>query len=164
MSPPLFLRSCALQDSSAPTMGFILRDPGHLHHQQHCRPQVGPGSALFRSSSNPEHAIAMFLTGVLANFLFGSAPPPYHSRNLNKQMPPLLEAANLHLWVKSARPNSREQFLSLHQLLELLPVAAAAPLRTHFPRCKPPCHPPGYSQLRSCCQKQLEWVTQIHGL
>lgn len=126
--------------------------------QQHRKQRRGPASAQFRPSSSPEHPVTMLLAGVLANFLTGPA-----SRNLNKQIPPLLEAANLQLWVKTARPNSREQFLSLHQLLKLLPVAAAAPLETHFPRCKPPCHP-GHSQLRSCRQKQLEWVTQIHEL
>lgn len=102
------------------------------------------------------------LKGVVVEFLTAGSPTRASaSRNLSKQIPPLLEAANLHLWVKFASAYSREQFLSLHRLLELWLVAAVAPLGTHFPRCNPPCHPPGDHQLQSYSQKQLELVTQI---
>lgn len=103
------------------------------------------------------------LEGAVGDFLTTSRlPHSAASRNLGKQIPLLLEAANLSLWVKSASAYSREQFLSLHRLLKLWPVAAVVPLGTHFPRCNPPCHPPGDHQLQSYSQKQLERVTQIH--
>lgn len=103
------------------------------------------------------------LKGVVSEFLTACSPTlASASRNLSRQIPPLLEAANLPLWVKFASAYSREQFLSLHRLLELWLVAAVGPLGTHFPRCNPPCHPPGDHQLQSYSQKQLERVTQIH--
>lgn len=103
------------------------------------------------------------LKGVVCEFLTARSPTlSSASRNPSKQIPPLLEAANLRLWVKFASAYSREQFLSLHRLLALWLVAAVAPLGTHFPRCNPLCHPPGDHQLQSYGQKQLERVTQIH--
>lgn len=100
--------------------------------------------------------------GVVSDFLTtGRLTLSSASRNLSKQIPPLLEAANLRLWAKSASAHSREQFLSLHGLLKLWLVAAVVPLGTHFSRCNPPCHPPGDHQLQSYSQKQLERVTQI---
>lgn len=94
----------------------------------------------------------------------GVTTNPPASRNRNQINASPVRGSKSSCPVRSARARGTEQSRSLHRLLRLWPVAAAAPLGTHFPRCKPSCHPLGYSQWRSGRQKQLEGVTQPHGL
>lgn len=108
---------------------------------------------------NPERA-----STAVPNLSLGSPTPHPASRNRNQINASPVRGSKSSCPVRSARARGTEQSRSLHRLLRLWPVAAAAPLGTHFPRCKPSCHPLGCSQWRSGLQKQLEGVTQPHGL